>query len=102
MLRRSFLKDAGILTILVAGGEVWRAFGQQAPEFPNGAAFEPWQTWSQETKEGLPGLVHAAILCSNAFNSQPWLFQIKESSISIFADTHRNLGAFDPYLREMY
>lgn len=96
--RRSFLKGAAV-TIVVANGEVWRAFGQA---YGDGPAFEPWKTWQQDAKNGPLALVHAAILSSNAFNSQPWLFKVGESRIEMLADIGRNLGAFDPYLRELH
>lgn len=102
MKRRDFLKGAGAVTILVTGGQVWRVFGQEPSEIGEGSAFEPWRDWQKEAHEGPVALVHAAILSSNAFNTQPWLFRIGPSKIEIYADTKRNLGAFDPYLREMF
>lgn len=102
MKRRDFLKGAGAVTILVAGGQVWRVYAQDTSEFGEGPAFEPWREWGQESTEGTLALVHAAILSANAFNTQPWLFQVSESKIEIYADAKRNLGAFDPYLREMF
>lgn len=102
--RRGFLKGAGTVTatILVARGQVWRAFGQGTPEMPDGPAFEPWRTWRADMQDGPLALVHAAILSANAFNSQPWLFRVSTSTIEVYADTKRNLGAFDPYLRELF
>ena len=100
MKRRNFLKGAGVVTILVAGGQIWRVYGQAAPEVGEGPAFEQWRDWEKETREGPLALVHAAILSSNAFNTQPWLFKVNSSRIEAYADTKRNLGAFDPYLRE--
>ena len=100
--RREFFKQFGAVTILVAGGHVWRALPQSSPEIGDGPAFEPWRSWRTDFQEGPLALVHAAILSSNAFNTQPWLFKVTSSSIEIYADTARNLGAFDPYLREMF
>lgn len=102
MRRRTFLTGIGTVTILVAGGQVWRAFGQSTPEIPDGPAFEPWRTWRTDMQDGPFALVHAAILSANAFNSQPWLFRVSKSNIEMYADTKRNLGAFDPYLRELF
>src|SRR5215470_12385544 len=102
MKRRDFLKGAGVVTVLVAAGKVWRAYGQATPEVGAGPAFEPWRDWEKEAQEGPLALVHAAILSSNAFNTQPWLFKVSSSRIEVYADTKRNLGAFDPYLREMF
>jgi len=102
MKRRLFLRGTAAMTILVANGEVWRAFGQDPPEFREGPAFEPWRNFAGNAKEGPLALVHAAILSSNAFNSQPWLFRVSPSKIEMYADLRRNLGAFDPYRRELY
>jgi nitroreductase len=102
MRRRSFLTHTGILTIMVAGGHVWRTFGQAVPEIGEGPAFEPWRTWRADSHEGPLALIHAAILSANAFNSQPWLFKVTASRIELYADIKRNLGAFDPYLRELH
>lgn len=102
MQRRAFLKGAGVLTIMVAGGQVWRSFADQVPEVGDGAAYEPWRTWLHDAEQEPLPLIHAAILSSNAYNSQPWLFRVMPSRIEMYADIQRNLGAFDPYLREMH
>jgi hypothetical protein len=47
-------------------------------------------------------MVRAAILASNAYNTQPWLFKVTERRIDLYADGSRQLGAFDPYLRELH
>ncbi len=46
--------------------------------------------------------MRAGILAANPHNTQPWLFQVGATRIELFADIRRNLGAFDPYLREMH
>lgn len=102
MDRRFFLKGAGAVTILVAGGEVWRAVGQETPEIGDGPEFEPWRTWNEDAQVGPLALVRAAILGANCFNTQPWLFKVFDRKIEIYADVKRNLGAFDPCLREMH
>lgn len=99
MDRRSFLKNTATLTIVVSGGQVWRAFGQGIASEPE---LEPWRDWNKETGRTPLALVRAAILSSNAYNSQPWLFRVADASIDVYADVTRNLGAFDPRLREMY
>lgn len=86
---------------MVASGVVSRAYAQAVPEIGNGPEFEPWRTW-QEESTGPLALVRAAILAANAWNSQPWMFHVSPSKIDVYADTGRNLGAFDPYLREMH
>lgn len=102
LARRSFLLNSGAVAIMVAAGGVWRIFGQEGPEVPDGPAFEPWRNWQQEANEGTLRLVRAAILSSNAYNSQPWLFRVSDRQIDLHVDCRRNLGAFDPYMRESY
>ncbi|MFQ5760464.1 MAG: Acg family FMN-binding oxidoreductase [Acidiferrobacterales bacterium] len=102
MKRRDFLKGAGAVTILVVGGVVWRSYDQGVFSTGKGPAYEPWKNWRTSESEGHLDLVRAAILAASPHNTQPWLFQITENSIDLFADIDRNLGAIDPYLREMY
>jgi len=66
----------------------------------DGPAYEPWRSW--RTDGGSLALVRAAILAANPHNTQPWLFKVAETRIEVYADTARNLGTFDPYLREMH
>lgn len=100
--RRTFLKGAGALTVLVAGGGVWRAYDQGVFDVGGGAAYEPWETWRTDARNGPLALVRAAILAANPHNTQPWLFRVTETQIELYADVARNLGSFDPYLREMH
>ena len=100
--RRRFLQTAGMVTVAVAGGGVWRAYNQGVFSRGEGQAYEPWNNWKGEKLEGPLALVPAAILAANPHNSQPWLFQVEETSINLFADGKRNLGAIDPFLREMH
>ena len=100
--RRKVLKIAGA-TIVVAGAALgWRAYDRGVFSAGKGQGYEPWRIWnSLQTGDPLR-LVHAAILAANPHNSQPWLFKVSGDSIDLFADTKRNIGAIDPYLREMY
>jgi hypothetical protein len=100
--RRTFLKGAGVLTVLIAGGGVWRAYDQGVFSVGQGPAYEPWKNWDTDAGQGPLALVRAAILAANPHNTQPWLFKVMETRVELYADTIRNLGAFDPYLREMY
>lgn len=102
MNRRTFLKGAGALTVLAAGGGVWRAYEQGVSSIGQGPAYEPWKNWRTEANQGSLALVRAAILAANPHNTQPWLFKVTERRIELYADTIRNLGTFDPYLREMH
>lgn len=92
----------GATLVLVAGGGVWRAADQGVFGVGEGPAYEPWKNWRTNEGEGPIELVRAAVLAANAHNSQPWLFRVEDSRIDLFADRERNIGAVDPYLREMY
>lgn len=101
MLRRFFLRSAGVLTIAAVGGGVWRAWDQGVFSVGDGPAYEPWEDW-RNTKDTPLTLVSAAILAASPHNTQPWLFQVSESSIDLYIDTSRHVGALDPYLREAH
>ena len=99
MYRRTFLMNAAVS---IAARALPSFHRQGDPEFGPGPAYRPWRTWGDATHEGALGLVHAAVLSSNAFNTQPWLFHLGQGYVDVHADTARNLGGFDPYLREMF
>lgn len=100
--RRTWLRGAGAVSVVAAGGLVWRAVAQGVLAPGQGAAYEPWATWRSDAADGPLALVRAAILAANPHNTQPWRFQVGPSRVTLLADTARNLGAFDPYLREMH
>jgi nitroreductase len=98
--RRMFLKGAGVVTVIAMGGGVWRAYDQGVFGAGTGPAYEAWKDWRKATSDGPLELVRAAILAASPHNTQPWLFKVTRSSIELYLDTQRNVGALDPYLRE--
>ena len=95
------LKGAGALTVAVAGGIVWRTYDQGVFSVGEGVAYEPWHNWQSEASDGPLTLIRAGILAANPHNTQPWLFKVTAEKVELFADVSRNLGSFDPFLREM-
>jgi hypothetical protein len=102
MKRRSFLKGTGVISVLLAGGVVWRAHDQGVFSTGEGRAYQPWRDWRSDPGIGPLALVRAAILAASPHNTQPWLFRVTDRGVELYADARRNLGTFDPYLREMY
>jgi nitroreductase len=100
MQRRSFLKGAGAITVLVASGGVWRANDQGVFSIGEGPAYKPWHNWRSNSPDGPLALVRAAILAASPHNTQPWLFKVTNSRIELYLDAARNVGALGPYLRE--
>jgi hypothetical protein len=101
--RRNFLIGAGAVTAIVAGGVVYRGMKRGAFSTSQGPAYELWRTWNEDARAGTPlAIVAAGALAASPHNTQPWIFRVTEDRIDLFADRSRNLGAFDPYLREMF
>jgi hypothetical protein len=102
--RRHFLKAVGIGGAAVGVGGLgvlsWRATDQGVFGAGMGPAYDAWGEWDHGS--GPITLVRSAILSANPHNSQPWRFQVSGSGIDMYADTSRNIGAMDPYLREMH
>lgn len=99
LTRRNLLLGGGA-TVLAALG--WRAADRGLFSGVTGPAYSPWDSWQGRPGEGVLRPAHAAILASNAHNTQPWLFGTDDDQIILYADRRRHLGAADPFRREMY
>jgi hypothetical protein len=66
------------------------------------AAYEPWASWRADAPKSPRTLVHSAVLAANAHDTQPWKFHIDSGRIDVYPDMARNLGAMDPFRREMH
>jgi nitroreductase len=91
----------GIGAIAVAGAG-YRVWDRGVFAGPQGAAYDPWASWQGSIVDGLARPLHAAILAANPHDTQPWLFEIVNDTIVVYADRIRNLGSFDPFRREMH
>lgn len=101
--RRRFLEIGSGVTLVAAAGIIWRANERGVFAGPAGEAYKPWDIWNAAEYRGTPlALVAAGVLAASPHNTQPWAFRVSSARIDILADTPRNLGTFDPYLREMH
>jgi hypothetical protein len=101
--RRDTLRAAGATLFLALAGGKLRAADSAGRRLPEGDAYAPWKLWNDPSIRGAPlALVAAAVLAANPHDTQPWLFGVGDDSIEIYADTSRNLGAMDAYVRELH
>ena len=100
--RRRLLASGAGVAALALGGLGFRAWDRGVWSGGDGPAYAPWKDWQGNILDGLKRPLRAAILASNPHDTQPWLFQIGDNAITLFADRARNLGAFDPFRREMH
>ena len=100
--RRMILASGAGAAAVALGGLVFRAWDRGVWSGGDGPAYAPWKDWQGTVADGLKRPLRAAILAANPHDTQPWLFQIGDSAITLFADRARNLGTFDPFRREMH
>jgi len=84
------------------GGLGFRAWDRGVWSGGEGAAYAPWNNLEGSAADGAKRSLRAAILAANPHDTQPWLFQVRDNAITLFADRARNLGSFDPFRREMH
>lgn len=101
MKRRTFLKGTAAVGLAATGLAAWRAWDTGVFSTGRGPAYAPWSDL-HAGPEGPQRLVRAAILAASPHNTQPWRFLITPGRIDLFADENRNLGAMDPFRREMH
>jgi hypothetical protein len=99
LLRRGAIGGETLL-VVAAGGLGYRAYDEGVLQTGQGGAYDAWRQWDQQ--HGPIALVSAAILASNPHNTQAWVFHVSSQRIELFADRARNIGAVDPFNREMY
>lgn len=75
----------------------WRY--RRAAEAASGPAFTAWADPARLT--GAARIAAQGILAPSPHNTQPWAIGISGNDIDLFAVPSRNLGAFDPFRREM-
>ncbi|HME85022.1 MAG TPA: hypothetical protein VKG91_10850 [Roseiarcus sp.] len=100
--RREALGLGGVATLAFAGG-LLRPADADGQALPEGDAYAPWTLWDATILRQTPfALVATAVLAANPHDTQPWLFRIGDGTIDVLADLSRNLGAMDPFVREMH
>lgn len=97
--RRAVLGGVGAVALAALG---YRAWDRGVFESGDGGAYWPWRDWQGHVGDGIRRPLHAAILAANPHDTQPWLFAGGGNTIEVIADRARNLGAFDPFRREMH
>ena len=101
MVSRRAMTAGGIGAAIVAGLG-YRVWDRGVFSGVQGEAYAPWGKWRGSIADGVRRPLNAAILAANPHDTQPWLFEPHDASITVWADRARNLGSFDPFRREMH
>ncbi|HWD27561.1 MAG TPA: hypothetical protein VG387_10380 [Rhizomicrobium sp.] len=97
--RRTMIAGGG--AAVLAAGLGYRVWDRGVLQGVGGTAYAPWDGWRGSVIDGAARPLSAAILAANPHDTQPWLFEMGDASITVYADRLRNLGTFDPFRREM-
>ncbi len=90
---------AAALAVAALGYRAWDrgAFGA-----PRGPAYSAWDEWRGTEADGNRRPLRATILAASPHNTQPWRFAVSADEVAVYADRACDLGAFDPFRREMH
>src|SRR5262245_18365766 len=100
MRRRRAILDGGAAMLLSAVG--YRAWDRGVLAGATGPAYRPWDESLGSAQDGNRRPLRGAILVASPLISQPWLFEVSDDAIAVYADRARHLGSFDPFRREMH